>query len=221
MINIKKNRKGFTLLELLISAAIFAIVVVVAIDLLFTIVKIEKRISAVQTIESDSRNILEEMAKSLRLGTFDYKFYKDANIPLTILRDASNNNTKILVTRDQDNNQYFFGLVPSGTRQVIKACSVRATSEDVNKCNSAANWEEVTPSNVNVEKFLIFVQPEVNPFELNEATGKYFIDELATPPDHYQPIVTILLRTKTINKDQALVITSNLQTTVSSRLYLR
>lgn len=217
----EKNRKGFTLLELLISASIFAIVVVVGIDLLFTVVKIEKRTNAVQTVESDSRNILEEMARSLRLGMIDYDYYAAKGFTIAKLRE-NNNDQKILAVRDQNNNQFIFLRMPvSATHWVIKSCSVLAEKEDVKKCDDMDNWEQITPENVNVEKFLIFVQPEVDPFKLNETTGKYYIDELSPSPSTYQPIVTIVLRTKTINKDQALVITSNLQTTVSSRLYLR
>ncbi|MFH1366924.1 MAG: prepilin-type N-terminal cleavage/methylation domain-containing protein [Patescibacteria group bacterium] len=224
--NLSTNKKGFTLLELLISTAIFAITVVIGVDLFFTIVKVQKRTNYVQTIQVDARNNLEDMARLVRTGVIDYDFYNDPNgdgstldkIYFNELYDQNSN--KILVIRDQDNNQYFFERVSvTATRYVIKSCVfiVNDVNQKADRClpdvNGYANWETVTPDNVTVDKFLIWITPTENPFELNEATGVYLAQE--------QPLVTIVLGTSTIIKTKPYAFTSKLQITVSSRQYSR
>jgi prepilin-type N-terminal cleavage/methylation domain-containing protein len=224
--NFTKNKKGFTLLELLISTAIFAITVVIGVDLFFTIVKVQKRTNFIQTIQVDARNNLEDMARLVRTGVIDYDYYADPDgdpatvnpITLDKLYDNTDAN-KLLVIRDQDNNQYFFERIKVGTRGVIKSCVVNLQSSDAaNKCYSTrlsnhAGWEVVTPTDIDVEKFLIWVKPLVNPFKLDDTTADYLSDE--------QPLVTIVLKTSTVIKTPPYAFTSNLQTTVSSRQYLR
>jgi prepilin-type N-terminal cleavage/methylation domain-containing protein len=226
--NFTKNKKGFTLLELLISTAIFAITVVIGVDLFFTIVKVQKRTNFIQTIQVDARNNLEDMARLVRTGVIDYDYYADPEgdgtavgtpIALSDLHDLTTEANKILVIRDQDNNQYFFERIKVGTRGVIKSCVVNLQSSDAaNKCYSTrlsnhAGWEVVTPTDIDVEKFLIWVKPLVNPFKLDDTTADYLSDE--------QPLVTIVLKTSTVIKTPPYAFTSNLQTTVSSRQYLR
>ncbi|MFA5069880.1 MAG: type II secretion system protein [Patescibacteria group bacterium] len=230
------NKKGFTLLELLVSAAIFSIVLVVGVDLFFTIVKIQKRTSYVQTIQVDARNILENMARVTRNGVIDYTYYADPKgdgtdsthnndkIEFSQLYDKTNNNKK-LVVRDQDNNQYFFQRVTvteSGkARDVIKACTfmVNDATQAAGRCTNPADpnlntaWEIVTPNNVKVTNFLIFVQPGANPFILDNNSLTYLSNE--------QPLVTIVLHTASTASEKSYQFNSYLQTTVSSRLYLR
>lgn len=224
--NFSKNIKGFTLLELLISTAIFAITVVVGVDLFFTIVKVQKRTNFVQTIQVDARNNLEDMARLVRTGMIDYDFYADPDgdpatadpIAFDELYDDTDSN-KLLVIRDQDNNQYFFERIDDAGRGVIKTCVVNLQSSDpADECLSSrlpnhAGWEDVTPDDIEVEKFLIWIKPSGNPMVLNNATGVYDLNE--------QPLVTIVLKTSTVNKDKQYAFTSHLQTTISSRLYLR
>ncbi|MCZ2846343.1 MAG: prepilin-type N-terminal cleavage/methylation domain-containing protein [Candidatus Bathyarchaeota archaeon] len=218
---LKKKKRGFTLLELLVSVTIFAITIMVGVDLFFTIVKIQRRISYVQELQGDARNLLEEMAREVRLGSIDYEYYTDKAINFSDLRDASTDNNKILVIKDPDDNRSFFKRVDAGTtlvknpsrnRFVIKICYIDARSDSEDKCDQESNWEIATPEGFHVEKFLIFVNPEVNPFELNESY-EYDFDE--------QPRVTIILQTESDRKEKAYQIFSRLQTTVSSRLYLR
>lgn len=216
---LKKTKKGFTLLELLVSAAIFAITITMGVDLFFTIVKIQRRISYLQELEGYARNLLEEMAHEVRLGNIDYDYYEGINF--SDLGNPSTNDNKILVTQDPDDNRSFFKrfdtgiqLVknPSKNRFIIKTCYIDARSDPADKCDQESDWEAVTPEEFHVEKFLIFVNPEVNPLELNESY-EYGSNE--------QPRVTIVLQTESDRKEKAYQIFSKLQTTVSSRLYLR
>ena len=229
MINLfNKNKKGFTLLEMLISAAVFAITVVIGVDIFFGVKKIKKRTSYIQDIQSDSRYIMEEMAKQLRQGMINYQWYAKENlpvkekIPLSDLRDNSHDNNKILATIDLDGNQFFFERVPEGTlhdgsdRYVMKVCSLDITGgDDLDKCDDRTtnDWQVVTPNEINVDKFYLFVTPDKDPFYLDEENPEYQANE--------QPLVTIVFHTSTDRKEKEYQIETKLSTTISSRIYKR
>lgn len=65
----KKRRAGFTLVELLVSIAIFAIIMIAAGSSFSYMIKGRKSASLVQQGTENARNALEEMAKNLRMST--------------------------------------------------------------------------------------------------------------------------------------------------------
>lgn len=70
MIKIKNNNsKGFTLVELLVSIAVFAIIMIAAGSAFSYMVKARKSASTVQQGTENARNALETMAKNLRMST--------------------------------------------------------------------------------------------------------------------------------------------------------
>lgn len=217
--DILKGKKGFTLMELLVSVAIFSITVVIGIDLFFNIVDVQKRTSYVQAVQGDARYLMEEIARQLRQGYLDYEYYIEKGIPLPDLGDSSTNENKILVTRDLDNNRFYFArrqegtLVDNAPRYVIKNCAVEIQTDALDKCDDLANWQTVTPAEVHVKKFLIFPTPLVDPLVLNETLSTYEADD--------QPKVTIIFQTETDRKEQKYKVGTDLQTTVSTRIYAR
>jgi len=222
MINIfKNNKKGFTLLEMLISAAIFAITVVIGIDIFFGVARMQKRTAYIQDIQSDARYVMEEMATQLRQGMINYQWYEDQGIPFSDLRDNTHQDNKILATKDLDGNLFFFERVKEGTlydgsnRYVMKVCSVDIASDELDDCNNRTtyeNWQIITPDEIHVEKFYLFVSPEENPFELNE-DSEYKASQ--------QPMVTIVFHTTTDRQEKEYQIDTKLSTTISSRVYKR
>ncbi|MDZ7798030.1 MAG: type II secretion system protein [Patescibacteria group bacterium] len=229
MINIfKNNKKGFTLLEMLISASIFAITVVIGVDIFFGVARMQKRTTYVQNVQADARYVLEEMAKQLRQGMINYQWYDKENspvkekIPLSDLRDNSHEDNKILATKDLDGNQFFFERVPEGTlhdgsvRYVMKVCSIDITGgDDLDKCDDRTNnssWQIVTPNEINVDKFYLFVSPSKDPFVLDE-NSQYEANQ--------QPMVTIVFHTSTDRPEKEYQIDTKLSTTISSRIYKR
>ena len=208
------GKKGFTLLELLISTAIFSITVVIGISLFFTIVDIQKRASYVQAVQNDARYVMEEIARQLRQGYLDYEYY--------LQDDGSYDfDSSILAVKDLDNNRFYFERVHieddylvDGTtpRYVLKTCSVDIQKDALNKCDNSNNWQTVTPDEVQVKNFLIFPTPAQDPFVLDEDFQYQAYD---------QPKVTIIFQTETDRREQKYRVSTNLQTTISTRVYAR
>ncbi|OGF67762.1 hypothetical protein A3I27_03175 [Candidatus Giovannonibacteria bacterium RIFCSPLOWO2_02_FULL_43_11b] len=63
-----ENNKGFTLLEMLISMAIFTIAVFIVMTTLFSITNVQKKVIAKQSAEDNLRYAFESMTKEMRTG---------------------------------------------------------------------------------------------------------------------------------------------------------
>ena len=63
-----ENNKGFTLLEMLISMAIFTIAVFIVMTSLFSITNVQKKVIAKQSAEDNLRFAFESMTKEIRTG---------------------------------------------------------------------------------------------------------------------------------------------------------
>lgn len=216
--NIFQNKKGFTLLELLISASIFSITVVIGINLFFNIIDIQKRTSYVQQVQGDARYVMEEITRQLRQGYLDYEYYYDLE------SRTYDFNSPILAVKDLDNNRFYFKRVDTGevlingssdTRHVLQNCAVEIQTDELEKCDTDSNWQTVTPAEVHVKNFRFFPTPLFDPFLLDEEGQTY---EYAA---HDQPKVTIIFQTETDRQEKKYQVRTNLQTTISSRVYAR
>ncbi|MEK9209440.1 MAG: type II secretion system protein [Patescibacteria group bacterium] len=64
----KKNFPGFTLIEVLIYAAIFAVVSVLVLDVIFLMAKTTKQLKAGRDINSAAASIIERMTREIKLA---------------------------------------------------------------------------------------------------------------------------------------------------------
>lgn len=70
MNNYKNNNlKGFTLIEIVISLAIFSIVALVAVGSLVRIISANRQSQAIHTVTNSVTNVLDSMSRELRVGT--------------------------------------------------------------------------------------------------------------------------------------------------------
>ncbi|MCX6785804.1 MAG: type II secretion system protein [Candidatus Komeilibacteria bacterium] len=197
------NKKGFTLVEVVVALSIFAIATTYSIDLFVQSNTIQKRTANIQRVMADARYGLEVMAREVRLGNIDYNY---ANYS----RDAGGNLTwpqAELAIRDADNQPIRFrrNEVEAG-RFALQVCS----GQDV--CN-AADWLDITPAELSVVNLAFYIAPGKDPFAWDAALVDY--------PADVQPHVTIVLETKSLLHDLPTEKISHLQTTVTSRKYLR
>jgi len=64
----KKNEKGVTLMELIISLALFSIAVIVVLGLLSMGITAQRKVLALQNVQENARFFLEFIAKEVRMG---------------------------------------------------------------------------------------------------------------------------------------------------------
>lgn len=72
---INRLSRGFTLMEALVSASLFAIVVSSILGVFLSVVKIDRKTRAERTIQQNARFIMEFLGKEVRNGRINYPAY--------------------------------------------------------------------------------------------------------------------------------------------------
>jgi len=78
--NFWKNKKGMTLIELLIAISLFSVVSMVASRVLIDVVQLEKKSSIQNAFYQDARIILQQITNEIQKGTIDYEEYFNKNV---------------------------------------------------------------------------------------------------------------------------------------------
>lgn len=207
----RKGGAGFTLMEIVLVTAIFAVAIVFATDIFLTMAKVQRKTVSSQRLQGDARFVMELIAKDVRLGRVDYDFYEDpaVNIDLT---DPAEMPLKTLALRDVQGELIVYRRTPAagdpdnwhGTENTLEVC--------IGDClDPAASWEVITPTGVSVVSSKFFISPLQDPY--TPVAGVF--------PANQQPLVTIAIGTQGTGarkEEQGRIF---LQTTVSTRIYER
>lgn len=209
----KRAQQGFTLIELMVVITVFSITMLVVVDMFVLVTRAQRRVSDQQALTSDTRFVLDAMARKIHAGILDYDFYENVGINLT-------NTTYVLAVRDQDNNQTVYRRTGSGTGNAIESCSVTATDVDQGRCADPSpnpgDWQVITTDKIVVKNFLLYLRPTGSPFELlSDNSGQYV-------GGNVQPRATIVFHAQNNPLTPSSEIhDAYLQTTVTSRIYRR
>ena len=184
-----KKSAGFTLVEMLVSIAIF-VTSITSISAIFMYANRSQRATeAISEVQSDARFAMEVMAQQIRRGSVDYSSSEYGG-------EIDSNPQDVLVLRDSANNQIWFKRALSEGRGIIQM------SEDGN------TWYDISPSDINVNLLKFYIFPLTNPF-------------LQSSISNNQPLVTIIMSTSSNEAVGQNLLPTFLQTTVSSRQYVR
>ncbi len=191
------NKKGFTLVEMMIVLAVFSITTVVIIDIFMMASRASRRTLAVQQIQSDARYSMESVSREIRMDAIDYDWSGyaggiDAPEDALALRDADNNS--IIFKKDSAN-------CPSGTTNCL-----------VVSLDGGTTWASVTSSGNTVLDLKFYIYPLVDPFKLNMSHAY---------DSNNQPRVTMILVTEGTGSGPGEQQIVYLETTVSNRIYRR
>ena len=70
-----ENKKGLTLVEVLVAVALFSVVTMIAINVMINVAKIEKRSALETAIYEDLRFVMQRLTDEVSNGTIDYEEY--------------------------------------------------------------------------------------------------------------------------------------------------
>lgn len=220
-----KSRKSFTLIEMIVSLGLFLFVVLSIIAIYSMATKFQRQVIFFQKLQSETRFIVEAMAREIRMGEIDYKSYKDLSEDLSsgkpaILRLKTLNGEKICFKKE--NNVLYLA-----------------------KGSDCLSWNQFSSEKIKITKLDFYLSPCSNPFFECQANAdcklesnncdleiqsckcsgdaQCFSDQVCENSycknKDIQPRVTIVLKAEITEKDKTKKI--NLQTTVSSRIYRR
>jgi prepilin-type N-terminal cleavage/methylation domain-containing protein len=74
-----KFQKGFTLIEAIVSSAVFGFVIVSVLGIYILVINLDSRTRGERAVQQNGRYIMEYLAKEIRNGLFDYASYPSAN----------------------------------------------------------------------------------------------------------------------------------------------
>jgi len=106
------------------------------------------------------------------------------------------NPEEVLVLRDSNNNQVWFRRSASSGRGIIEMSE-----------NGTA-WVDLTPPDIKIDLLKFYISPSEDPFSSNPNSNK-------------QPLVTIVMASSSTDYAGENIVPAFLQTTVSSRQYIR
>lgn len=174
----KLTQRGFTLLELIVAAAIFSIALLVATGLFVSVTRGQKRVQSLSKVQDDARFVLEQMAQAVRIDGIDYNYYLDRNgdgqvypADLTEDNDISDAALSELVTNDASSVRRVFRqyTVAATGQNVIGVCSQNTlVSAENGRCKpgqeATAAFSIVTPTSINITDFKVWIDPGSDPF---------------------------------------------------------
>lgn len=191
--------RGFTVVELLVVVAIFAIASISIVSTYINFTRLHRRVANAETLGQDLRFTMELLVRAARNNTVVYPALPGSlSAPVGTLNLVSSTGNRVSFRRWRYNE--------IGSPCIPLAADCLALSLD-----SGATWTAMTGKNVNVDRFDVYVTPLQNPFE---AVG-------FTYNNNNQPRVTIVMDATYKNvaaQEQAKL---SVQTSVSSRVYVR
>ncbi|MFA6410934.1 MAG: type II secretion system protein [Candidatus Buchananbacteria bacterium] len=141
--NKKKNKSGFTLIEILVVLAIFSILSVVIIDVFLLSLKSQRQTSARQKTLSNLRYVTETIAQKIRTSEIDFSSYQDGIIVNPVeklaLIDAAGNH--LVYYKDQDQKGIKFKNESTGEEALI-----------------------TSPEEIEVITLAFYINPKTDPF---------------------------------------------------------
>jgi prepilin-type N-terminal cleavage/methylation domain-containing protein len=123
-----KDDKGFTLVELLVSMAVFGILMALAIGVFVSATQAQRKLTSLMTTNNNLNLILEQMSREIRMGYFDYDQFKA--IEGSLLACRGNISFRTMKTDDPKKEGEIVTYSFAG--QSILKDGVKITGEDVN-----------------------------------------------------------------------------------------
>lgn len=195
------NKKGFTLIEMLVVLAIFSTFVIIAADLFLTVNRVQRETQVSERVLSESRFILETIARDVRAGRIDYKAFGDPSNPTDAIINPSDELIYINSSLEQVRIKKSTNFCPSSFSM---PCTVISR-------NNGATWASMTPLGIRVVDLKFILQPDQDPFYFNG------VDWLSNK----QPMVTVILTVGSTDEISKKYFEITTQTTISVRGYGR
>lgn len=193
---IKNNKtRGFTLVELMVSTSIFAIIMLASIGSLFTLLGASRNSRATQTALDNVNFALESMTRSIRMGS-NYICTTSGTIPLFI--DVS-----VLGGRDCTGGGTAISFLPQSEGQNLTIYKITCPNNSIDFCTLERGISG---------KFVQVVSDAVNIKELN-----FFVNGTTNSVPKKQPSVFIKLKGEVKVKNET--VPFNIQTFITQRNY--
>lgn len=197
----KKQKRGFTLMEVMMAIVIFAIFMGSLMNAYFNLITANRDADEVRQMYAGARDIFSTLSEDIRLSAVDYYSAQGAD-KSKVLYLLSKDGLKRTVYKVEQNKEAKDFLV------ISKAEAYRQAWQDVFPDSSETTI--ITPVDLLINDFQFIVTPAGDP---------YAKDSYNVWSNQFQPQVTIAA--EFINDDEGVQFPFPLQTTISSRVYTK
>ena len=148
------NRRGFTLIEMLVVMSVFLTLMLVVSDIFLSVSINQRKVLAEEQALMDLQFNLEEVVQKARLGRFDYDSLSLPEAPLALIMNGTD---KVIFFRQENN-------CANGT----VGCLVMKTNDQE---------QIISADNVDVQSFEYVLTPEQSPYIYDAVAKKYLSDQ--------------------------------------------
>lgn len=202
MIYHSPRKRAFTLLEMLISIAIFMIFFGIVAGSYVTLVSANRKANEAQKVYREVRFIFDTIADNLRNGTLDYTCIDTSNLDVACVENQNSEEKKVLaVLREKGQKRILFKFDDT---KLLMMEQERVLDEGtaLTSWSSKKGWQSLGSDKLLLNSVSFLVFPSHNPYE-----ATYAADDSV----QWQPTVTVKLETSG----------HHFRTTYSSRTYGR
>lgn len=222
-------RKGFTLVELLVSITVFVIFLGIASQSYVNIVRTQRQANEVRKMYSEVRQFMDLLTEEIRLSSIDYFCYEpgatqdfdattvicDPDIALNPITNSGM--TKVLaLVRKGGLQKTVFKVTPSrddSSREIVQVKRYERIAGTWQQVAGFLEESSLLSDNIEIENLTFSIFPNRNPYSDD-------IEIIRDTSYQFQPKVTVFLSVK--NAEEITVpFSGDFQTTVSSRVYSR
>ena len=188
--NTKKNLRGFTLAEMLVTVGVFAITMTVSSSIFINVNNLQQQTANMAKLQNEGRYILEKISKEIRGRELDY-----AQINL----DSVTGLTDTLVFKPDEFGETYTVYYNTNNKSI----NVQTYTEVAGIKTAILSSEEIT-----VDKMQFRISPTTDPYDISVSSSPL-----------EQSRVTIMMEIKNANTMERYQKKLLLQTTISSKNY--
>lgn len=193
----RSNKTGFTLVELIISIAVFMIFIGIATSSYAPLVKANKTANETQKIYRETRFVTDAISREIKTGALDYSCIDQNKIDALCLGNQGKEIKRTIAIISPDGTMRTLFKFDTTNKNVL---IMRQTRLSAALPWSAGEWEQLSSDILKMEDMSFSFFPEKNPYESKNAGA----DAL-----QWQPSVSIMVKTNGYD----------FRTTYSSRVY--
>ena len=138
--------RGFTLIEMMVAFAIFAVIMVVAVGSLLSLIRANYKAQTTKTVVNNLHFALENMSRNIRTGT---GYHCGGSGDLTVARDCTSTAESQFVFKSRDGSYVMYRLFGGSIS--------RSKSSDTGVLVSSANFIPITAPEVQVDTLSFYV----------------------------------------------------------------
>ncbi len=149
---LKTEEKGFTLMEVLVSASVFVIIVIAALSVYSSVLKANQKTIALTRVQREIQFTIQVLSKKIRTSVVKYSYYDGVSG-----EPGDAGEVTILVLTDAVGDDYYFKQINGGLGVAVNATSPEEDGE----------YMEIPAENVTIENLSFYINPTSQPFSLD------------------------------------------------------